>query len=52
MERAFEVYVRPPIGTKSIYDFKRRDIVEMLDAIKDDNGPVMADRVLRTSARL
>jgi integrase len=44
--RAFKVYVRPRIGDKSIYDLKRRDIVEMLDAIEDENGPVMADRTL------
>jgi integrase len=46
IKRAFTVYVRPRIGGKSIYDLKRRDIVEMLDAIEDENGPVMADRVL------
>lgn len=44
--RAFKVYVRPRIGSKSIYELKRRDVVEMLDAIEDENGPVMADRVL------
>src|SRR5204863_8372745 len=36
----------PRIGKKSIYDLMRRDIVEMLDTIEDENGPVMADRVL------
>jgi len=46
VERGFDVYVRPRIGGKSIYDLKRRDIVEMLDEIEDENGPVMADRVL------
>ena len=46
VERAFDVYVRPRIGSKSIYAVTRRDIVEMLDAIEDQNGPVMADRVL------
>jgi integrase len=46
VERAFDVYVRPRIGGKSIYDLKRRDVVEMLDEIEDENGPVMADRVL------
>ena len=46
IKRAFTVYVRPRIGTKSIYELKRRDINEMLDAIEDENGPVMADRVL------
>ena len=38
--------MRPRIGTKSIYDLRRRDIVEMLDAIEDEHGPVMADRTL------
>lgn len=46
IKRAFKVYVRPRIGEKSIYELKRRDIVEMLDAIESGNGPVMADRVL------
>jgi integrase len=46
IKRAFTVYVRPRIGQKSIYELKRRDIVGMLDAIQDENGPVMADRVL------
>jgi integrase len=45
-ERIFDKYVRPRIGTKSIYDLGRRDIVEMLDAIEDRHGPVMADRTL------
>jgi integrase len=46
IERVFNVYVRPRIGAKSIYELKRRDIVEMLDKVEDENGPVMADRVL------
>jgi integrase len=46
VERAFKVYVRPRIGAKSIYELRRRDIVEMLDAVEDGNGPVMADRTL------
>ncbi len=46
VERVFRVYVRPRIGTKSIYDLKRRDIVELLDAIEDSGAPVMADRAL------
>lgn len=43
---ALDAYVRPKIGETSIYDLKRRQIVEMLDAVEDDAGPVMADRVL------
>lgn len=46
VEHAFDKYVRPRLGAKSIYDLKRRDIVEMLDAIEDEAGPVMADRAL------
>jgi integrase len=46
IERAFRRYVRPRIGGKCIYDLKRRDIVELLDAVEDAGAPVMADRVL------
>ena len=46
IERAFRVYVRPSLGHKSIYDLRRRDIVELLDSVEDNNGPVMCDRVL------
>jgi integrase len=46
VERVFNVYVRPRIGAKPIYGLLRNDLVKMLDAIEDDNGPVMADRVL------
>jgi integrase len=46
IDRVFRVYVRPEIGAKSIYELKRRDVVEMLDGIEDEHGPVMADRTL------
>jgi integrase len=46
IERTFNVYVRPRIGATSIYQVTRRQIVEMLDEIEDENGAVMADRVL------
>jgi hypothetical protein len=46
IERTFKVYVRDRIGRKPIYDLERRDIVELLDKIEDQNGPVMADRTL------
>jgi integrase len=45
-ERVFNKYVRPRIGGRSIYELRRRDVVEMLDAVEDNNGPVMADRTL------
>ncbi|MEZ0061907.1 integrase [Bradyrhizobium elkanii] len=46
VEHAFDSYVRPKIGTMSIYDVKRRHISEMLDAVEKEAGPVMADRTL------
>jgi len=46
VERIFERLVRPRIGKKPIYELRRGDVVEMLDTIEDENGPVMADRVL------
>jgi integrase len=46
VKRCLEVYVRPQIGSKSIYQLKRKDIVEMLDAIEDADKVVTADRVL------
>jgi integrase len=44
--RSLEVYVRPRIGRKSIYDVKRLDVVQMLDAIEDADKAPTADRVL------
>ncbi|MEZ0043815.1 tyrosine-type recombinase/integrase [Bradyrhizobium sp. USDA 327] len=46
VKAAFKNHVRPRIGEKSIYDLKRSDIAAMLNEIKADSGPVMADRVL------
>jgi integrase len=46
VKRCLDVYVRPRIGSKSIYDLKRKDIVEMLDAIEDADKAPTADRVL------
>lgn len=46
VKAAFTNHVRPRIGERSIYDLKRSDISAMLNEIKADSGPVMADRVL------
>lgn len=46
IKSAFDRSVRPAIGTRLIYDLCRGDIVDMLDDIEDDNGPVQADRTL------
>ena len=46
VERVFDKYVRPRIGHRSIYQIRRRDIVQMLDEVEDEHGVVMADRTL------
>jgi len=46
IERGFDVYVRPRIGDKSVYNLQRSDIKTMLAEIAKEHGPVMADRVL------
>ncbi|WP_245474994.1 site-specific integrase [Bradyrhizobium sp. Leo121] len=46
VKQAFTNHVRPRIGERSIYDLKRSDITSMLNAVKEEAGPVMADRVL------
>jgi integrase len=44
--KTFKRHVRPAIGKKAIYDVTRADITNMLDAISNKAGPVMADRTL------
>jgi integrase len=44
------VYAR--LGARPIDDIRRSDIVKLLDAIEDANGPVMADRTLATIRRI
>jgi integrase len=44
--QALDRLVKPRIGKLSIYEVRRRHIVDMLDGIEDSSGPVMADRVL------
>jgi integrase len=46
VKQALTNHVRPRIGERSVYDLKRSNITTMLDEIKEEAGPVMADRVL------
>jgi integrase len=46
IKRTFERLVKPTIGHLGVYDLRRSHVVKMLDAIADENGPVMADRTL------
>lgn len=45
-ESTFDRLVKPDIGDYSIYEVRRSHIVNMLDDIDDESGPVMADRTL------
>lgn len=45
-ERIFRVYVNPVIGKRPIADVRRREIIELLDKIADERGPIMANRTL------
>jgi integrase len=38
--------VKPKIGKIGVYALRRSDVVDMLDKIADESGPVMADRTL------
>ena len=44
--RCFDRYVRPTLGKVSLIDLRRSHIVQLLDHVAGNNGPVMADRVL------
>jgi integrase len=43
---AFERLVYPSLGAVPIDQIRRSDIIQMLDRIEDENGPVMADNTL------
>jgi integrase len=46
VERVFDRHVRPRIGNRPLASLRRAEVVQMLDEIEDNNGPVMADRTL------
>jgi integrase len=46
IETQIERLVKPAIGKLGIYEIRRSHVVDMLDDIADEHGPVMADRVL------
>jgi integrase len=46
IERTFKRLVVPEIGRIGIYDLRRKHLVDLLDKVADENGPVMADRTL------
>jgi integrase len=46
IEATFDRLVKPKIGKFAINDVRRTQLIDMLDDIADNSGPVMADRVL------
>jgi integrase len=46
IEAQLDRLAKPAIGHLAIHDIRRSHVVGMLDDIEDENGPVMADRVL------
>jgi integrase len=44
--------ILPTLGARQIADITRTDVVRRLDKIEDENGPVMADRVLSILSRV
>lgn len=51
-KRIFKVYVLPEWGSRAFVSIKRGDVTKLLDKIEDNNGPVMADRVLAALSKL
>jgi integrase len=46
VERALNRCVVPQIGNLPARELKRKHVIDMLDAVADTSGPIMADRVL------
>ena len=45
-KRDLERLAYPKLGDKAIEDIRRTDVIRVLDDVADNNGPVMADRLL------
>ena len=52
IERQFNRYIYPAWRAEPFASIRRGKVVELLDAIEDNSGPVMADRVLATLRKL
>ncbi len=52
VERIFNVYVLPTWRGRTFIDVRRADMTALLDQVEDNNGPVMADRVLAAVSKL
>lgn len=52
MKRIFRVYVTPKWKDRVFTELKRGDVARLLDEVEDNNGPVMATRVLAALSKL
>lgn len=52
IKRILEKYVYPDWRNRALEDIKRKDVSKLLDKIEDNNGKVMADRVLAIISKL
>jgi integrase len=52
IERQFKAYIYPAWGEKPFLSIRRGQVTELMDRLVDNNGPVQADRVLATLAKL
>jgi integrase len=52
IERQFKRYLFPAWGPEAFASIRRGKVVELLDSIEDNSGPVMADRVLATLRKM
>ena len=51
-ERAINKELLPTWGNRKATDIKRRDVIELLDSIKDRGSPVMANRILALARKI
>ena len=51
IKRIFDVYVRPRIGKKNVQDLDRDGISRLQDAVAEEHGPVMSDRMFAWLSR-
>ena len=51
-QRLLDRLVFPALGARQIGDIRRKDIIRLLDAVEDNNGPAQADIVLSVLRRI
>lgn len=52
IERQFTTYLYPRFGSKPFLEIRRGIVTKLMDEIVDNHGPVQADRILATLAKM